>query len=60
MQNDGLIDVSAARAIYQGTGGGSGGSIYIECDLLTGKGTFTKPYDCKPVRTKIPDIVKTL
>lgn len=38
MQNDGLIDVSAAPATHQGTGGGSAGSIYIECDLLTGKG----------------------
>lgn len=38
VQNDGLIDVSAAPAIFEGTGGGSGGSIYIECDLFTGKG----------------------
>jgi len=35
-----VIDVSAAPAIYQGTGGGSAGSIYLECDLLTGKGDF--------------------
>jgi hypothetical protein len=38
VQNDGLIDVSAASAPFQGTGGGSGGSIYINCKLFTGKG----------------------
>lgn len=38
MQNDGVIDVSAGTALNPGTGGGSGGSIYIHCKLFTGKG----------------------
>lgn len=41
VQNDGLIDVSAASASFEGTGGGSGGSIYIRCNLFTGKGTLS-------------------
>lgn len=38
VQNDGVIDVSAGSAVYPGTGGGSGGSIFIQTKLFTGKG----------------------
>ncbi|KAK3724602.1 hypothetical protein QZH41_005193 [Actinostola sp. cb2023] len=38
VQNDGVLDVSAGSALHPGAGGGSGGSILIQCKLFTGKG----------------------
>lgn len=35
---DGQVDASANTAVNQGTGGGSGGSIYIQSTLFLGKG----------------------
>lgn len=32
------MDVSASSSVYPGTGGGSGGSIFIKCKTFTGKG----------------------
>ena len=38
IQVDGLIDVSAAPTINKGSGGGSGGSVFLKCARFHGKG----------------------